>query len=238
MESDYYKIVLWICIVDSCLFQSMDHTCDRNGLIQWTMIKLSRLLVISSHWLDQTSIVQDNLHLQWCRDQRIPLFLIKRSHLSNQNITRYFWNSLHTHSGYTGMDSKLLNNSKISSIILMLPEIRFLSPIKTSSVFVTVTCSLARVTILKRVSINIIPHLYLKLFIKNEYKAGTSVDPNRMKRNVYFWLSIANKANFSLSTRKAKIWWYPCLLYRLTIHIIVDPAPTVLIASSQREIGN
>ena len=72
-----YKIVLRICIMSSYIFRSMEYICDRNGLIHQTRIKLFHLLVTSIRWLDQTSIVQDNFHLQWHHDRGIWFFFLR-----------------------------------------------------------------------------------------------------------------------------------------------------------------
>ena len=100
--------------------------------------------------------------------QIYPILSFKKSYLSKRNPTRYFWKNLHTNSRYTRMAPKLLQNIKISSIIALIPEIGFLSSMKTSSISITVTCSLIRVPILRRVYINIISHSSLKLFIISE----------------------------------------------------------------------
>ena len=86
MESASYKTILGIFIVASCIFWSMEHICDRNGLIQRMIIKLDHLLVTDSHWLYQTSIVQDTFHLQWRRDRLIRLFIL-RSHTCPTEIS-------------------------------------------------------------------------------------------------------------------------------------------------------
>ena len=77
MELGYSKTVLVVRVVYSCVFQSMEHICDRNWLMQWMIINLVRFLVASSKGLDQTSIVQDNFHLKWRRDQRIQLLILR-----------------------------------------------------------------------------------------------------------------------------------------------------------------
>ena len=66
------------------------------------------------------------------------------------------------------MAFKLLLNSKISSIIVLIPDISFLFTINTSSISVTVTCSLIKVPMLQRVNINIIAYSYLNFFITDE----------------------------------------------------------------------
>ena len=90
----------------------------------------------------------------------------------------------------------LSDNIKILSIIVLLPEIRFLYTINTSSVSVTVTCSLIRVPILRRVYINIISQLSLKLFIISEYKPGYLVGPNGITRNIYFLFVCCKEGSF------------------------------------------
>ena len=77
-------------------------------------------------------------------------------HLSNWKLAWHVWNTLHTHSRYTSMASKLLQNINISLIIVMLPETSFLSRTKNSSVYITVTCLLIRVPKFRKVSINVI----------------------------------------------------------------------------------
>ena len=122
---------------------------------------ISCLLVTYSHVLNQSYIVQE---ISIFGDIMTDVFntFFKSSHLSNQNRTPYFWNTLHKHSIYTSIALNLLHNSKISLIIVMLTEIIFLSPIKISFISVTVTFSLIRVPILRRVSINRIYRLSLK----------------------------------------------------------------------------
>ena len=145
-ESDSYKTFFGICVANSCLFRSMEHIYDKNRLIQLMRTKLDCLLVMSSNWLYWASIAQDNLHLQLCCDQCIQLFLL-RSNNCPTKISHAFieipWIRIQD---YTMMASKLLQNSNISSIIIMLPKIKILSPMKNPSISVTVTCSLTRVT--------------------------------------------------------------------------------------------
>ena len=154
----------------------------------------------------------------------------KKSYLSRRKLKCYFWNNWHTHSIYTRMDSKFQQYIKISSMIVLLPEISFLSPKKTLSVSITVTYSLKRVPIFRRVSINSISNLSLKLFIVYEYKPRALVVLNGMTSNLYFWFSGVNKYIYSLSTWQTDIWWYTCLSSRLMIRILFEPAPTGIIA--------
>ena len=76
IEPASYKTVLGFFVVASCVFRSMEHIYDMNRLIKRTIIKSSCLLVTTSHWLDQTLIVQDNFHIQGRCDWRIELFLL------------------------------------------------------------------------------------------------------------------------------------------------------------------
>ena len=103
------------------------------------------------------------------------------------------------------MDSKLQQYIKISSIIVLLTEISFLSPNNTLSVSINLTYSLKRVPIFRRVSINSISNLSLKLFIVYEYKPRALVVLNGMTSNLYFWFSGVNKYIYSLSTWQTDI---------------------------------
>ena len=86
MESASYRTILGIFIVDSYVFLSMEHICDINGIIQWMRIQLAHFLVTSVNWLYQKFIVQDNSHLQWRREGRIWIFLL-RSHTCPSKIS-------------------------------------------------------------------------------------------------------------------------------------------------------
>ena len=93
MELASCKIVLGICVMAPCVFLIMEHICDKNWLIQWMRINLSRLLVTSSHWLDKILIVQDNFHLQWHHDQLIWYFLL-RSHICPTKLSHNIFERL------------------------------------------------------------------------------------------------------------------------------------------------
>ena len=85
IELDSCKIVLGICVMDSCVFLSMEHICDRNWLIKWTRIKLDRLLVTPSNLLYQTLIVRQSFYLQWHHDRRIQPFLLRSKKILNES---------------------------------------------------------------------------------------------------------------------------------------------------------
>ena len=127
--------------------------------------------VTSSHWLYKHLLCRTISIFHWHHEWRIQPFLL-RGHICPTKCSHGILEKLHTNSRYTRMALKLLQNSKISSIIVLLADIIFLSTIKTSYVSVTVTCSLIRVLILRRVSINIIYHMHLKLIDIAEYKLG------------------------------------------------------------------
>ena len=96
------------------------------------------------------------------------------------------------------MDPKLLHNSNISLIVVLIPEVISLSPMNTSSVSVTVTCLLIRVTILQRVSTNSISHSYLKFVIVSEYKPGVSVISNGITMKNIFGCLVRRRLFFSI----------------------------------------
>ena len=56
----------------------------------------------------------------------------QNSHLSRQNDTLYFWNTLHTYSKYTNVNSLMSHQIRISSIIVLLPNTSGLPPIVTT----------------------------------------------------------------------------------------------------------
>ena len=99
MELASYKTVLIIFLVASFLFRIMQHICDINLLIQWMRIKISCLLVTPSHWLDQTSIVLDNFHLQLRCYQRIRVFIFW-SHTCPTKISHGIFEILCIHNKY------------------------------------------------------------------------------------------------------------------------------------------
>ena len=77
MELASCKCFLGIYVMASCVCLIMENICDKILPIQLMIIKLARLLVTSSHWLDKILIVQDNFHLQWHHDQRIWSFYLR-----------------------------------------------------------------------------------------------------------------------------------------------------------------